>query len=327
MSVVNDPSFVPLWILLAVTGVLLVASAAVIALLVLSHRIQLRRHEEERQETAQTLASVRRELEERSQLLIELEREVARLKRVPKTELLPMMQLAHELRSPLAATQSSLEMILQGYTDSDPALHDEMLTIAQQRAIAMLSRVNDFLRLGAVRFAEIERRPHPVQLVEIMEQLGPEMGVRARWVAVDLYMDIPDSLPRIMATNEEIEHLLSNLINNAIKDTDPGGQVTVSLRGENGKVIGVIKDTGIGIPKEEIPRIFDEFYRSESAKNRSQGTGLGLSIVRRVLDLYGGEIHVESEPGQGSTFTFSFPAIADETRALEAEDSARVGGW
>jgi signal transduction histidine kinase len=120
-----------------------------------------------------------------------------------------------------------------------------------------------------------------------------------------------------MATNEEIEHLLSNLINNAIKYTDPGGRVTVSLRSEDGRVVGMVKDTGIGIPEKELPRIFDEFYRSESAKDRTQGTGLGLSIVRRVLDLYGGEILVESRVGIGSTFTFSFPALAGESRTAQ----------
>jgi two-component system phosphate regulon sensor histidine kinase PhoR len=191
-----------------------------------------------------------------------------------------------------------------------------MLSIAQQRAIAMLERVNDFLRLGAVRYAEIERRPHPVRVDEVMRELASEMSVRARWVAVDLHLDLPDALPKISATHEDIEHLLSNLINNAIKYTDPGGRVIVSMWEQNGDVVGAVQDTGVGIAAGEIPRIFDEFYRTDAAKNRTQGTGLGLSIVKRVLDLYGGRIHVDSELGKGSTFTFSFPAIGAAREAV-----------
>lgn len=244
-------------------------------------------------------------------LLLETEREVSRLKRVPKAELLPMMQLAHELRSPLAAVQHSLEMILQGYAKSSPDLHDEMLSMAQGRTVVMLERVNDFLRLGAIKYAEIERQQQPVQLVDIVNRLAPEMLVRARWVAVNLTLDIPDTLPLIWASNEDIEHLMSNLISNAIKYTEPGGSVTVSLGAEDKRIIGVVEDTGIGIAAQDLPMIFQEFYRAEGAKDKAQGTGLGLSIAKRVVDLHGGQIDVESEPGQGSRFTFSFPAMGE----------------
>jgi two-component system phosphate regulon sensor histidine kinase PhoR len=131
-------------------------------------------------------------------------------------------------------------------------------------------------------------------------------------VAVDLKLNLPDSLPPVEATNEDIEHLLANLVNNAIKYTEPGGQVTVTLEERDGQIVGTVEDTGIGIASEELPRIFDEFYRAESAKGKAQGTGLGLSIVKRVLDLYGGQIHVESELGKGSKFTFTLPAVRSE---------------
>jgi len=185
-----------------------------------------------------------------------------------------------------------------------------MLSLARDRAATMLARVNDFLRLGAVRHAELERKAHPVQLLEVLRRSAPEKRVRARWRAVDLHLDVPDSLPLVMGTSEEMEHLLSNLINNAIKYTDPGGKVTVSLREENHSVVGVVEDTGIGISPEDLPWILDEFYRAESAKDMAGGTGLGLSIVKRVVDLYGGQIDVESELGKGSKFTFTFPKEA-----------------
>jgi len=273
-----------------------------------SLRTRLQKQEEQ-------LASAREEAQDQATVLLETEREMARLKRIPKAELLPMLQLTHELRSPLAAVEHSLEMILQGYTDNDPKLRDEMLALSQDRTKMMLARVNDFLRLGAVKYAEIERQPRQVQLLDVLKRLTPELRIRARWVAVDLNLELPEALPTVKATTEDMEHLLSNLVNNAIKYTNPGGKVTVSFREERDRVIGVVADTGIGIAPEEIPRIFDEFYRAESAKGKAPGTGLGLSIVKRVVGLYGGDIHVESEVGKGSRFIFSFPALGQATAA------------
>jgi signal transduction histidine kinase len=306
-----------LLVLAVVLGVLLLGSLAVVWHVMRTYKRRLQALGKTHEETSAALINAQHTLATQSSLVLDMEREVARLRRIPKAEPLPMIQLAHELRSPLAAVQSSLEMILQGYTRNDPALHDEMLTIAQRRAAVMLERVNDFLRLGSVWFAEIERRPHPVQVADVMRALAPEMHVRARWVAVDLQIDVPDALPLISATNEEIEHLLTSLVNNAIKYTDPGGKVRVSLKEEDGNVVGIVRDTGIGIPAEEMPLIFQEFYRTEAAKERTQGTGLGLSIVKRVLDLYGGRIDVESEPGKGSIFTFTLPAIKEAKEAVD----------
>ncbi|HUT19250.1 MAG TPA: histidine kinase dimerization/phospho-acceptor domain-containing protein, partial [Anaerolineae bacterium] len=162
----GPPSF--LLVLLITMGVLLLGSLIATGHVAHSYRGRLQALREVHKKTSQAFANAQQALTAQRSVLLDMEREVARLKRVPKAELLPMMQLAHELRSPLAAVQSSLEMVLQGYTKSDPALHDEMLSIAQHRAMGMLERVNDFLRLGAVRYAEIERRPHPVHMLDVM---------------------------------------------------------------------------------------------------------------------------------------------------------------
>jgi signal transduction histidine kinase len=245
--------------LVAVLGLSLMAGLLYWAL---SIRPKLRQGDDDMQERANTIAA--------------LEREVARLKRIPKAELLPMLKLAHELRSPLAAVQNSLDMLLQGYGKANPELQDEMLNLARGRAEGMMARVNDFLRLGAVQHAELEKKAHPVQLLDVLWRLAPEMRVRARWRAIDLRIDTPDSLPLVVATDDDLEHLLSNLANNAIKYTEPGGTVTISLKEEDHGIVGVVKDTGIGIAPEDLSRIFDEFYRSERAKGMdAHGTGLG----------------------------------------------------
>jgi len=256
----------------------------------------------------QDLTRLREELHARSEALAAAEREIDRLKRIPKAEALPMLQLAHELRSPLAAVQNALDVLLQGYATTNIELQNDMLQLARDRADAMLARVNDFLRLGALRHAEIERQVRPVRLQDVVRSLAPEARVRARWRAVDVDVQVPDSLPPVMATYEDMEHLLSNLINNAIKYTEPGSRVTVTLKEDDGSVVGLVEDTGIGIPKDELTRIFEEFYRGEAAKDMdAYGSGLGLSIVKRIVDLYGGRIDVQSELGKGSTFRFVFP--------------------
>lgn len=283
---------------LAVVGSLL---AGVLLYWIVFARPTVRRMEKELEATLE-------ELQERSMAEEALEREVSRLRRIPKAELLPWLQLTHELRSPLAAIQNSLDMILQGYAKNDPTLQDEMLSLARDRAAGMMSRVNDFMRLGAVQHAEIERKIQPVQLLDVVRRLAPEMRVKAKWRAVEFHADLPESLPPVPGTYEDMEHLVSNLANNAIKYTEPGGTVTISLRAADDNVVGAVKDTGIGIAPEDLPRIFEEFYRSEHAKGMdAHGTGLGLAIAKRVADLYGGQLDVESELGKGSTFSFRFP--------------------
>ncbi len=229
---------------------------------------------------------------------------------VPEAELLPLLQLVHELRSPLAAIQSCLDMVLQGYTANNAPLQDDLLARARDRAAAMLDQVNDLMRLGAVRYSLYQRRVQPVQLADVVTRLAPEMRVRARWRGIDLHVEAPDKLPCVQGTYQDMEHLVSNLVSNAIKYTKPGGWVAIRLREEGSTVVGAVADSGVGIPPEDMPRIFEEFYRSEAAKEMdAHGTGLGLAIVRRIVEVYGGTIEVTSRVGLGSTFTFRFPKL------------------
>ena len=267
---------------------------------------------------ARRAAAAEKQLQEQDQALREAQMELERLRRIPRAELMPMLKLAHELRSPLAAIQSALDMLLQGYANGNAGLRDEMLDLARDRTEAMLARVNDFLRLGAVRHAESARAVQPVQLGTVLLRLAPELHVRAKWRAVELHIDVPDSLPMVNATPEDMEHLLSNLTNNAIKYTEPGGRVAVTLRRDPRGVTGIVEDNGIGISRDDLDRIFDDFYRGEAARDiDAHGSGLGLSIVKRVVDTYGGQLSVESELGKGSRFTFVFPTGADSQSSGE----------
>ena len=249
---------------------------------------------------------------------------------IPREHMLSFLQLAHELRSPLAFVLSALDVVLQGYVANDPELQDQLLSRMRERVDGMLAQVNDFLRLGAVRHKELLREVRPVQLLEVLARLSPEMAIRAKWRSVAIDFELPESLPQVLARQEDMEHLLSNLINNAIKYTNPGGRVTVTIRAEGDSVVGIVKDTGIGIPPEDIPRIFEEFYRGANAREMTvHGTGLGLSIVKRIVDRYGGDVQVESKVGRGTTFGFALPRLSavdqSATHDVGLEDDCPTG--
>jgi len=304
------------WLLGALAGVALLV-AAVMAWYAKSCHDRLTLNDEH-------LALVRRDLAEKGAALARAEREISRLRQIPKAELLPMLQLAHEMRSPLASMQGSLDMLLQGYAATNPELQNELLSLARDRAGALLTRVNDFMRLGAIRHAEIERQAQPVQVLDVVHRLAPEMRVRATWRAIDLQLDLPDALPTVTATEEEVEQVFSNLIGNAIKYTKPGGRVTLTLTEDECGVAGIVEDTGIGIAQEDLDKVFQEFYRAKTARDMdAYGTGLGLAIVKRIVELHGGQIRVDSEIGKGSRFTVVFPRSRAENGVGELRE-ARV---
>jgi signal transduction histidine kinase len=216
-----------------------------------------------------------------------------------------MRKVAHELRAPIAAIRSFLTLILQGYTT--PEKTREWQQRAAERADDLLKLVDDLLNLARLRDPKVESAPEIVSVEAVLKEvLGlhvPETEAKGIWLRVETR-----PCGSIVADPAHIKQLWTNLVSNAIKYTPRGGQVSVRLYPEQGTIVGVVQDTGIGISKDDLPHLFDEFFRTEQAKAFSQhGTGLGLPIVRQILRDYGGEIVVASELGKGSTFTFRLP--------------------
>jgi two-component system phosphate regulon sensor histidine kinase PhoR len=265
-------------------------------------------------------------LEEQRTKLRETEAEVDRLKGLLGKRSAHVLHLVHELRAPIASILTCLDVLLQGYSTVSSIEQEGMLRLARDRAEALLGLVNDLLRLGGIQRAEMEGEVMPVQLADVLWRVAPEMRIKATLRGVDLCLDVPAILPLIGASDEHIEQLLYNLIDNAIKYTDPEGRVMIRLRGGANCVVGEVEDTGIGIALEDVGRIFEEFYRAGNAKEvEPYGTGLGLSIVKRVVEQYGGHLRVESKLGSGSRFMFCFPKIdvtpqsPDETEIADTE--------
>jgi two-component system sensor histidine kinase/response regulator len=258
----------------------------------------------------------KRRLEQKARQLQRLEEEAERLGR--EKELLEeldrvksafMRKVAHELRAPIAAIESFMHSILQGYGSLET--QRIMQERAALRANELLQLVDDLLNLSRIKDVKIESRRQPVSLGQVLDEVLNLHGPEAEGKKIVLEMDCT-TCPPIVADPAHVKQLWTNLISNAIKYTPQGGKVTVRLSPDKGGITGEVRDTGIGISEQNLPRLFEEFYRTDQAKAFAQhGTGLGLSIVKQIMQEYGGEIYVKSELGRGTQFTFWLPTNSE----------------
>lgn len=212
--------------------------------------------------------------------------------------------VSHELRTPLTLVKGFLENLEDGAL-ADPEKGPRFLAIAQRHVDALAALVEDLLTLGRLD-AGAETRPlGPVPLADVVdgvvagfEDLVAKKGLR-------LEQEVPEGLPPALGHRDLIERAVRNLVDNAIKYTDHG-VVTVRVRREGAQLVIEVQDTGIGIPRADVSRIFERFYRVEKSRTREAGgTGLGLAIVKHIAQQEGGTITVESEVGKGSRFRFA----------------------
>lgn len=250
------------------------------------------------------LLKVSRSHEAKGRELAELNTKLQRLD-AARTQF--MVTVTHELRAPVSTIYSCLDLVLGGYASREK--ERQVLERAQQRTTELLELVKDLLELTRARQAEVQaEEAEEIQSADVLRNVEELMRVEAESKDLFLSVDIAPDLPLVRARPDHIKAVWTNLISNAIKYTEPGGIIVASLTQNPGYVVGTVRDTGIGIAADDLSRIFEEFYRTPDAKAISpQGTGVGLAIVKRMVENYGGKIWVESEPGQGSKFTFMLP--------------------
>jgi signal transduction histidine kinase len=258
------------------------------------------------------IVTVRQGLERRRLIAVEAQaRELvqakAELERLDEARTQFMLKVAHELRAPVAAIQSYLNLILRGWISEDEV--PPTLERVQERLQGMLDMISNLIELARLReardgfFAEMGPQPMAKLLLEACDLLHELARERQH----DIQVEIVDR-PTVIANREHVSQIWINLINNAIKYTPEGGRIVVSLRTDAGKAVGSVEDSGMGIAEEDLPHLFQEFFRTEQAKaSGTLGSGLGLPIVKFIVDSYGGEITVNSELGKGSRFTFTLP--------------------
>jgi signal transduction histidine kinase len=230
----------------------------------------------------------------------------ARLAELDKSRSQFIRLVTHELRAPVAAIQSYLRLILDGYVP--PERQKEIIEKAERRALEQLALISDLLDLARLQEKREERELELVNVTDILHGVSELMQARTEDKDLLFTVEAEPDVPPVRARPEHIKQLWTNLISNAIKYTEPGGIVVVNLSQNPNYVVGVVRDTGIGLTPEQVSHLFEEFYRTEEAKAMErQGTGLGLSIVKRIVEDYGGRIWVESEQGKGSKFSFALP--------------------
>lgn len=215
---------------------------------------------------------------------------------------------AHELRSPVTVTQSLVRGVLKGYIGELTDRQTEVLVRISRRLDFLESLVNDILDLADVESLERTWEERPVLLNAAVGQAVLLMQPRAEEKGLEMALRPCRRRLVVWGTEEGLSRIFVNLVSNAVKYTPSGGTVTVSLRPLDGEARVEVVDTGIGIPQEAIPHIFEPFYRAPNAKALDEvGTGLGLAIVEDLVGRYGGRVEAASEEGKGTTFAVTFP--------------------
>lgn len=211
--------------------------------------------------------------------------------------------LTHELRTPLTVLEGYLEGLADGTIAASPDVYQRLA-----RETARLRRlVNDLQELSKAEAGYLSIQAKPIDLVPLLTALVQKFSDQLIGGKTVLRLDSPSALPLAMADPERVEQILVNLVGNALRYT-PEGSVTVRSWCESNQIWVAVTDTGKGISVEDLPHVFERFWRSDRSRDRaSGGTGIGLTISRRLVELQGGTIAAESQLGRGSTFRFSLP--------------------
>jgi signal transduction histidine kinase len=217
-----------------------------------------------------------------------------------------MLVVVHELRNPAGVIRNYLQLMRAGYVNEDE--WDEYLANLDQRAAQLLDMLDDLLELAHLKATTPPTSLKPVAVAELVEEVSHQLRPVAEAKGLEFVVKI-EARPTMLASAAHLRSLWMNLFKNAIHYT-PSGHVRITLYEEQGQIVCSVADSGIGISTDEITRIFQEFYRSETAKaDVPLGTGLGLPIVNQILRTYQGSIQVDSTPGTGSTFTVHLPLV------------------
>ncbi len=230
--------------------------------------------------------------------------EIERLERIRKDF---VANVSHELRTPLTAIRGYAETLLDG------AIHDDennlkFLEKIRAHSIRLNNIASDLLALSELESGGPQPEPEPVSVRAAVEAALRTVESEARVRGITLRTGTLDNA-EVMGSRIRLEQALVNLIDNAVKFNRPGGRVTVQITRDDSDVKITVEDTGIGIPSEDLPRIFERFYRVDKTRSREVGgTGLGLSIVKHAVERMNGAVAVESQLGKGSTFTITLPA-------------------
>jgi len=220
--------------------------------------------------------------------------------------------MSHELRTPLNAILGFSEILAQGMFGTVNDKQAEYLRDILESGQHLLSLINDILDLSKIEAGRMELEVSEFDLPQAISNGLTLVRERALRRGIDLRHAVDDRLGAIRADERKVKQVLLNLLSNAIKFTPEGGRVEVRAAAAGDAVEVSVTDTGVGIAPEDQAAVFEEFRQVGAAEKKAEGTGLGLALSRKFVELHGGRIWVESEPGRGSTFTFALPVTPPE---------------
>jgi two-component system phosphate regulon sensor histidine kinase PhoR len=215
--------------------------------------------------------------------------------------------VSHELRTPLAAIKSVIETLDSGAVE-DPQVARDFLGRADGEVDRLIQLVEELLELSRIE-SGLPLTFTSVELASLLEDVVERMQPQAERKRVSLALDLPGDLGEVKVDGPRIERAVVNLIHNAIKFTPEDGSITVSAERGEGEFTVRVRDTGLGIAAEDLPRVFERFYKVDHSRS-DLGSGLGLAVVKHTVEAHGGSVRVDSELGRGSAFSFSIP-LAD----------------
>ncbi len=213
--------------------------------------------------------------------------------------------ISHEFRTPLAGIKAMVETLQDGAIDEKDTAIDFLLRIDSE-VDRLTQMVSELTELSKIETGEAELKLELLDIRRLANEVVSQLSPQAERKQLSILKNFAEDLPAIRADRERIRQVIINLLHNAIKFTEPGGSITIRVTTDRDALTIDITDTGIGIASDDLPHIFERFYKADRARTGG-GTGIGLAIARHVIEAHGGSIHALSQPGKGSTFSFSLP--------------------
>ncbi|UCH51419.1 MAG: sensor histidine kinase, partial [Chloroflexota bacterium] len=213
--------------------------------------------------------------------------------------------VAHELRTPLSILQGNIEAIIDGVLP----IESDNLNSLHQETMLLTRLVEDLRTLSLAEAGQLRFQPEAVDLKALLQQVIGQYQAQLVSKRTEVILESPEDLPQAWADPDRTAQVIRNLLNNAFNYTPEGGAITIRLASSPRGITVSVIDTGTGIPPEDLPYVFDRFYRVDRSRARSTGgSGLGLAIVKQLVEVQGGRVWVESTSGKGSTFYFDLPS-------------------
>jgi two-component system phosphate regulon sensor histidine kinase PhoR len=233
--------------------------------------------------------------------------DITRMRQFENTRREFVANVSHELRTPLSIIKGYVETLLDEQPP-DTKTAQQFLQTIQRHSLRLEALIADLLSISALESQQARLDLEPISLRTAAQSVVNELGRQAQEKSVTASLEIPEALPAVRADAQRLHQVLFNLLDNAIKYTQPGGHVTITAHEKDGWIETAVADNGPGITQEHLPHVFERFYRVDKARSRELGgTGLGLSIVKHIVQAHGGRVWAESELEKGSTFYFTLP--------------------